>query len=137
MRRLIALVAIVTLVACAGRSDLTTPPAFTVVGEYQLKKVNGATLPVFAVNGNATTELTADHFSVGADGSWNEVTSYTITIGESVIVTEGSAVGRYTALNGQVQFTQTSPPGNNPFSGSVIGDTLTILVLGTSYVYSR
>jgi hypothetical protein len=137
MRRLIALVATVILVACAGCRDTTAPPPFTVVGEYQLKKVNGATLPVFAVNGNATTELTADHFSVDADGSWSEITSYTITIGESVIVTQGSSVGVYAALNGQVKFTQTSPPGNNPFSGSVVGDTLTILVLGTSYVYSR
>jgi hypothetical protein len=124
MRRIVlALSLALGLGAC--RTDSTSPTG-SVVGTYQLQRINGATLPYTFPNG---ATMTADQLTLNSDGSYTDVVQYS---NAQTTIERGS----YSANNGDVQFL----PDNvsyNPYKGSVSGSVLTTIIGQYTSVYQK
>jgi len=137
MRRL-AILLTLTALACGGSDMAPTAPAPVVVsGAWQLKTVNGASLPFVGAQADSTIALLSDQYTLNADGTWIEVASYRITKGTTVTTTTATASGTYTSTtNGALQFTQTSP-FSSTFTGAVVNQTLRLYLGSSTWAYSR
>jgi hypothetical protein len=136
MRRLLAVLSF-AVVACGGSDSPTGPTAVSVVGAFSLKTINGASLPaVLAQTTSGKVEVLDDLFTLNADHTYSEVGHIRTTLSNgSVTTSPESDVGTYTSANGAVQLTSTV--GNGTASGSVNGNTLTVIESGFTFVYSR
>jgi len=137
VRRLLILLALAA-VACGGSDNAPTAPSPVIVsGAWQLRNVNGASLPYAATQPNGKTELLSDQFTLNADGTWVEVASYRITEGTTVTTTTATATGVYTSTtNGALQFTQMSPYSAT-FTGAVVNETLRLYLGSLTWAYGR
>jgi hypothetical protein len=120
-----------------GCNSLSDPATTTVFGTFNLQTFNGSSLPVtVSLSGNTRVELESDVFSVNPDGTWSELAYYLTTTGATVTASSAAFIGVYRALNAQIQFTVTTPT-TGTFSGSVSGNTLTIVETNGTWVYQR
>lgn len=123
-------------VGCGGSDGPSAPAAIVVVGVFQLQTINAAGLPYSSFSGNVKTEILGDQYSLNNDQTYSEVTSYRFTQGATVTTSQVGGIGVYRSTNGAVSFTQTTPAVSN-FSGTVSGNTLTVLAGSNTYVYKR
>jgi hypothetical protein len=112
----------------ACRSD-STAPAGSVVGSYQLQRINGNPLP-YTFSGGST--ITADRFTLNVDGSYTDVVTYS----NGSVSTER---GQYTANNGDISFSYLDTVQNRyiTYQGSVSGPVLTTFVNTYTSVYQK
>lgn len=121
MRRLVMFALAGTLAACSVDS---TGPNGSVAGTYDLRTVNGQTLPYTFSNG---LRLTSDQLTLFRDGTYEDVSRYS----------DGSSFvddGDYTNYNGALTFYSTS---GDIYQGSVSGDVLTQILNGYTQVFQR
>jgi len=116
------------------------PTDANVAGAFALSTINGSHLPVVAsVTPTQEFDLASDTVSIASDGTWVEISIYTVTLladgTKSTSVTNIS--GTYTIAQQQINFVQTSGGGAVSFAGSVKGSVLTILFGGSQFLYSR
>jgi len=140
MRRIAALLALATLVACGG-SDSTAPPGQTqgrtFSGTYVLQSINGTPLPyTFGVlTGNYTT-IRGYSITIGAAGSWTATTN-TISSNDGQVVDQpnGTLSGSYT-YNAQTKAVSfLSQDLSTAFNGSVSADFTTLTVTSSNDLY--
>jgi hypothetical protein len=108
----------------ACNSDNTSPNG-SVVGTYQLQRINGNTLPYTFPGG---TTMTSDQLTLNSDGSYTDVVNYS----NSATTIER---GFYTANNGDLTFDDRTD--NIIYKGSVSGTVLTTIVGSYTSVYQK
>jgi hypothetical protein len=132
MRRLVALLALATAVACGGDS---TSPSATVTGSYSLRTVNGSPVPYTVIQiGADKYEIVSDVVTINEGGTWSETgTDRTTQNGQ---VTNGTITdgGTYTLNGTAITFVSTE---SGTVNGSVGGGTLTITAEGLALVYQK
>jgi hypothetical protein len=129
--------------ACLSTQDtsLTLDPTdANVAGSFALATINGGPLPVIAtVTSTQEFDLASDTMSIGSDGTWTEISVYTVTLladgTKSTMVT--NIGGTYTIAQQQINFVQTSGGGSVSFAGSVKATRLTIVFGGSQFIYNR
>src|SRR4051812_24539750 len=113
MRKFCALVLALGLAACANDS---TAPSTSVDGTYNLRTVNGTTLPYTFSNG---LQLVSEQVIMTQDGSFTDRSQY--SNGQTSVDT-----GFWTSLNGSITFTDNT--AGVTYSGSVSGTVLTVIL---------
>jgi hypothetical protein len=116
------------------------PTDANVAGAFALSTINGGPLPVIAtVTSTQEFDLASDTVSIGSDGTWTEISVYTVTLladgTKSTNVT--NIGGTYSIAQQQINFVQSSGGGSVAFAGSVKGNVLTILFGGSQFLYNR
>jgi hypothetical protein len=111
----------------ACNSDSTGPNG-SVVGSYQLQRINGNTLPYTFPSG---ATITSEQFTLNSDGTYTDIANYS---NASTYIERGS----FSANGGAVQFI----PDNvtiPTYQGSVSGSVLTIISQNSGYssVYQK
>jgi hypothetical protein len=120
----LAIVIAAFALACGG--DKATGPSDTIAGNYTLRTVNGATLPVVVFQSQTLKqEILAGNITLGADGKWSgSLTSRETTLPSGSPVTFTlPASGNYVVDNGAITL---NTPVNGALAGTVGGGTLTI-----------
>jgi hypothetical protein len=110
-----------TLAACSVDS---TGPNGSVAGTYDLRTINGQSLPYTFSSG---LRLTSDQLTLFRDGTYEDVSRY--SDGTSFVDD-----GDYTNYNGSLTFYSTS---GQVYQGSVSGDILTQILNGYTQVFER
>lgn len=135
MRRLLAGLVMLAVVACGGSDSGTGPTATSVVGNWTLSTVNGTALPYLLIGSGANkSELTSGSLTVSS-------TSYTITFGlrttaNGVVSTSSSADAGTVAITGTA-ITLRSTVDGTTITGGASGNTLTLSESGGVYVFTR
>ncbi|HEY4303260.1 MAG TPA: hypothetical protein VGM82_02235 [Gemmatimonadaceae bacterium] len=141
MRRLILpLLAVLAIAACSSDHSLNLDPTdANVTGSFNLTFAAGQTLPYQAFS--TTTELfdiASDKIVISADNTWVDTTNYVVfelVDGSQSTQTTVSA-GTYQVATSQINFVTTTG-GTAAFTGSVTGNTLSVLFNGSKFVYTR
>lgn len=110
MKRIMIALLAVGLAACNSDS---TAPSVSLYGNYQLRTVNGFTLPVTFTNG---VTLTSDLLTLNTDNSFTDAAQFS----DGTVSVEQ---GFFTANNGAITFTDLQTGAQ--FSGSLSGSVLT------------
>jgi hypothetical protein len=100
--------------------------------------VNGHSLPVIGFfTADEEWDITSDQFVIGADATWTDTTNYLVTslATGATRTTFSQSTGTYAIANGKINFTITM--GNILFTGSVTGNTLSVLYSGGQFLYVR
>lgn len=129
MRRLFAVLALATAVAC-GESSGTDPGSATIAGTYSLTTVNGKPLPFVYQEGNVTATLTADVITLSTTNTWTETYAYTIGglpqtgSGEGTVRRTGNSL---TLMLGSLQV----------YHGTIEGNSLSLTDDFAAYVFTK
>jgi hypothetical protein len=141
MRRLSLVLSALVLMGCSSDSEPASlsPTDVNVVGSYALTTSNGRPLPfVVFLSADEEWDISSDQFVIAADNTWIETTNYTITAfangAQRTSTTQAS--GTYAVSSGQIKFTMLTG-GSTPFTGSVTGNTLSLLFNGGHFTYTR
>lgn len=129
----LALLVLLVVWGCGGDSPIS--PEESVAGTYTLQTINGEGLPVLWYSETGYTEevLSASE-RLNSDGTFSESFTWRVTTnGVGATVTETDA-GTFTASGGTVHFTYAD---GLTMTGSVSGNTLTIIESGFSLVFQR
>ena len=111
LKTMFAAVALAAVTAC-NNNDLTSPSG-SVVGAWNLRTINGSTLPYFI---DSRTELTSEQLNLFGDGTYSDAASYS----DGSTFTE---TGFYTVNNNAITFHDQTDGLQYP--GSVSGNVLT------------
>ena len=122
MRKFGALVLALGLAACANDS---TAPSTSVDGSYNLKSVNGTTLPYTFGNG---LQLVNEQLVLNTDGSFTDASQY--SNGQTSVDS-----GYWTNLNGSITFNDVT--AGFTYQGSLSGTVLTDLVSGYTQTFQK
>jgi len=144
MRRIVALLVLVTAVACGG-SDATSPPGQTqgqaFKGTYALQTVNGKTLPVtWNFNSGDSLKIRSYSISISGSGSWTSTTSEVFSSGGQVTdQPNGGQSGSYTYDAATKAVTLISQDQSTFLNGTVSTDftTLTLAQNTDIFVFKR
>jgi hypothetical protein len=131
MRTLLAVCAVLLALGCGD----STAPAGSVAGTWNLKTVNGFSVPfVSPQGGGSTVELTSDVITATASGTFTQMTVVKTTTGGQVTIDSIPDAGTYTISGHTVtfDFTSDAPTG----SGDLDGSTLTVRT-DITLVYKR
>ena len=141
MRRLSLLLSALVVLGCGSDSEPLTlaPTDANVVGSYTLTSSNGHAVPFpILLTADEEWDISSDQFVIAADNTWMETTNYRITTLASGAQRTSStqASGTYAIASGQINFAMIVG-GNTPFTGSVTGNTLSLLFNGGHFLYTR
>ncbi len=127
MRRLLVALSFLTLAACNGDSA-TNPSASNISGRYQLRSVNGRSLPYSF--GNST--LQSDNLTIAEGGSWSESLVFSTASGTQTTGYTGS----WSYFGNSVTLTRAQ--GGTAYTGTYAGNgTLNVTDGADSYSFSR
>ncbi|CAN5508165.1 hypothetical protein BH09GEM1_BH09GEM1_16230 [soil metagenome] len=122
MRKLATIVLALGLAACAN--DVTAPST-TIEGSYNLRTVNGTTLPYPFSNG---LQLVNEQLLLNTDGSFTDASQY--SNGQTSVDS-----GYWTNLNGSITFTDVT--AGITYQGSLSGTVLTEIVSGFTQTFQK
>ena len=144
MRRIAALLMLVTAVACGG-SDVTPPPSQTqgpaFTGTYTLQTVNGKALPVtWNFNSGDSLRIRSYSIAINGSGSWTSTTNQVFsTSGQVTDQPNGGQSGSYTYDAATKAVTLISTDQSTFFDGTLSADftTLTLAQNTDVFVFKR
>ncbi|CAN5886706.1 hypothetical protein BH11GEM2_BH11GEM2_10350 [soil metagenome] len=122
MRTIASLVLAIGLAACANDA---TGPSTSVEGGYNLKTVNGTTLPYTFSNG---LQLVNEQLLLSTDGSFTDRSQY----GNGQTSVDS---GYWTNLNGSITFNDVT--AGFTYQGSLSGTVLTEIVSGYTQTFQK
>jgi hypothetical protein len=122
MHKIASLVLALGLAACA--TDATSPST-TVEGSYNLRTINGTTLPYTFSNG---LQLMNEQLVLNTDGSFSDASQY--SNGRTNVDS-----GYWTNLNGSITFTDIT--AGITYQGSLSGTVLTEIVSGYTQTFQK
>ncbi len=122
MHKIASLVLALGLAACA--TDATSPST-TVEGSYNLRTINGTTLPYTFSNG---LQLMNEQLVLNTDGSFSDASQY--SHGRTNVDS-----GYWTNLNGSITFTDIT--AGITYQGSLSGTVLTEIVSGYTQTFQK
>ncbi len=138
MRRFLTVMTVVLaggLLPACGDDDSTGPGS--VSGTYTLQTIDGTSLPfVLFQIGNDKIEITAGSVRLNSDNTYSISISLRLTRAGTVTTETDTGAGTYTASGSTIQFSD-SGDGEGPFTGSISGNTLTIIDEGVAFVFTK
>lgn len=135
MRRALAILAVVGILAGCGSDSSTQPSATSIAGTWALQTVNGAALPfVISQSGLNKAEVISDIATADAHGAYTEIAQVRVTLNGSVTTQSSSDAGTYT-VNGTALVLKSND--GSTVTGSLNGDTFTITSDGLSLVFKK
>jgi hypothetical protein len=135
MNRYASVAALIAVVGALAACDRTTSPKGGMDATFDLKSVNGTSLPYTKTLGTATLRITSDVLVLHADGSYDDTTTYGIPYAGGMQSSTTIERGTYSISAGTISFKSQSTGGR--YSGSLNGTTLTESVNGRTPVYER
>ncbi|HEX3867329.1 MAG TPA: hypothetical protein VHV78_11285 [Gemmatimonadaceae bacterium] len=142
MRRLSLLLIAVGATACLSTSEpavTLSPTDLDVGGSFALQLSAGSSLPLLAgFTATQEVDLIADTLVITEPSSWTETSYYVLTnLADGTQTTSQTlSSGTYAIANAAINFTMLVG-GSSTFTGSVTGNTLSVLYSGSSYLYTR
>lgn len=100
-----------------------------------MQSINNARLPYSGVSNGSLITVTSDVLNINADGSYSDITSYTISSGATLLNGTRTEQGNWQASNGSVSFYDATD--GSTYYGQVSGNTLTEVVGNDVQVYVR
>ena len=135
-KSLFAMASLAILVGLAACSDVVGLGYGSHVGAYDLRTVNGFSLPtVIYDDGLEQDELLSETFTIYAEGSYTDDYRVRVSSRNGQSTSTYRDVGTYTEYNGQLQFVDGRT--GEVFNGELNGRTLTMAQGGDFYVYQR
>lgn len=129
-----ALIAATLLAGCSAIDALGTGTG-RVAGTYELRSVNGASLPaLYYQEPGYRLEVLNANFTIETDGTYSEALILRETVNGSTSTTSQSTYGFYDYLDGELTFDEAS---GRRYYGFVDGNTLTVEDEGVRMVYRR
>jgi hypothetical protein len=129
----VAMVAVASVLAACDRG--ATSPKGAIDATYDLKSINGSSLPFTKVLGTATLRITSDVLVLRGDGTYEDQTTYEIPYGQTLQTSSTIERGKYSISDGAISFTDQTNGGR--YGGAINGTTLTQSVNGLTPVYER
>lgn len=135
IRRLVALLALVTLGACGSDSG-TGVSSTNIEGTYSLRTVNGSPLPYTVQSGNNGVTLTSDVITIAGNGTWTEAILYRQTV--NGVTTNGTEAdgGTWMRAGNDVTLDSNFSQGT-AYSGTFSNGTLTFDDVGFVVVFRK
>jgi len=134
MKKLIAMLALATLVACGDNS--TNPNTDSISGTYTLQTINGSQIPYTVSNGSTSTTLTSDVLTVADNGSWSEIITYRQTVNGTTSNGTESDSGTWSRSGTSVNF-YSNVYQSTSYAGSYSNNTLSMSDGSLNYVWTR
>ncbi len=127
-----AMVAVAIAIAACDRGPLSPKGAMNAT--FDLKSINGTSLPYDRTLGTASMRITSDVLLLKDDGSYEDSTTYLF---DSKSNQTGTSIerGRYSVSGSSISFIDRTHGGR--YGGSIDGPTLTQSVNGNTPVYQR
>ena len=140
MRKLLLIPALALLGACGdktgGAADVTDPSS-GIAGTYTLQTVNGTSLPFVTFQlGNDKVEVTAGSAQLNSDNTYSYSITLTDTTAGTVTTTIDTGTGTYTVTGTTIQFSDPGD-GSGAFTGSISGNTITVVVDGDTFGFTK
>jgi hypothetical protein len=136
MNRYVSVVAMVAIAsALAGCDRGTTSPKGAIDATFDLKSINGTSLPFTKTLGTATLRIKNDMLVLHGDGTYEDQTTYEIPYGASLQQSTAIERGKYSISDGAISFEDKS--NGSRYGGVLNGSTLTQSVNGLTPVYER
>jgi len=136
MRKLLCGILAISLAAC-GASDSTSPPPLSVLGTWNLSRVNGDTLPYQLSNVTGYVQFwDNEQLALNSDGS-EEQTGELKTVSTTGVVTVQDYLnaGSFSVSGSSIKFTFGG--GASGGTGSYAGDTLHMTANGYALTYVK
>jgi hypothetical protein len=126
------MVAVAITIAACDRGPLGPKGAMNAT--FDLKSINGSSLPYDRTLGTASMRITTDVLLLKDDGSYEDSTTYLF---DSRSNQTGTSIerGRYSVSGSSISFIDHTHGGR--YSGSIDGSTITQSVNGNTPVYER
>ena len=117
--------------------DSTGPAGVT--GTWTLQSIDGSPLPVVVFQDASGTErITASTLVLNANGTFTVNITFTSTpTGGSATTFNASESGTYVVNGSTVTFTFTDDEGTSTDTGTISGNTLTVVADGEAWVFTR
>jgi|SRR5689334_11801065 hypothetical protein len=128
-----AMVTVVMTIAACDRGPMS--PRGAMNATFDLKSINGTSLPFDRTLGTASIRITSDVLVLKDDGSYEDSTTYSLPAGNSSQLGTAIERGRYSVTGSSVAFTDHTH--GSRYVGSLNGTTLTQSVNGNTPVYER
>jgi hypothetical protein len=135
MNRYASVTALIALAGALAACDRTTSPKGGMEATFDLKSINGTSLPYTKTLGTATLRITSDALVLHSDGSYEDSTTYGDQSGASMQLSTTIERGTYSVSGNRITFTSKTTGGR--YSGSLDGTTLTESVNGRTPIYER
>jgi hypothetical protein len=135
MNRYASVAALIAVVGTLAACDRTTGPTGGMNATFDLRSIDGTSLPLTSTLGTATLRITSDVLTLHSDGSYEDATTYAIPSGQSTQVSTTVERGSYSVSGSTITFRSQTTGGR--YAGSLNGTTLTESVNGRTPVYER
>lgn len=138
MNRYVSVAAIVAIATALGACDRgATSPKGALNATFDLKSINGTSLPVDAALGASATKMriTNDVLVLRDNGSYEDSTTYSFPNGSRAQFVTTLERGQYSISGTKISFTDQTNGGR--YGGSLDGTTLTQSVNGLTPVYAQ
>ena len=135
MNRYVSVAALIAVASALAACDRTTSPKGGMNATFDLKSINGTTLPYTKTLGTATFRITSDVLVLNSDGSYEDSTTYAVPYGTSFQTSTTIERGKYSVSGTTISFTDETNGGH--YSGSLNGTTLSESVNGRTPIYER
>ena len=141
MRRIALVVSLAALAGCGGDTPAFTlgPTDANVVGTFSLTNSNGRVLPIVArITAEEEWDMTSDQLIIRADLTWSETSNFKVItfLTGGIATQQTSSSGTYTIADSKINFVMTVG-GTATYTGSVSGNTLTMIYNGGHFIYTR
>ena len=141
MRRIALVVSLVVASGCGSDAPEFTlgPTDANVVGTFALTNSNGRLLPILArLTAEDEWDMTSDQLILRPDLTWSETSNYNVrTFSSGALSTQQTASsGTYSISDSKINFVMTVG-GTATYTGSVSGNTLTMIYNGGHFIYTR
>ena len=135
MNRYVLVAALFAATSGLAACDRTTSPKGGMDATFEMKSINGTSLPYTKTLGTATLRVTSDVLVLNSDGSYADTTTYAIPYGQSAQVSSTIELGKYSVSGNTINFTSQTTGGR--YSATLNGGTLTESVNGLTPIYER
>ena len=128
MKRLLSLALFAALAASAVSCSDSTGPGDSLAGTYTLRSINGVTPPVVTYqDASVREEVVSGQILLDAAGNYQGTTRYRDTYtGSQPQLVDDVTTGYWTLSGNQIALTDQDYP-NDPFYGTVSGNTITLV----------
>jgi hypothetical protein len=135
MNRYVSVAALVATLTALAACDRTLGPKGGMNATFDLKSINGTSLPYAKTLGTATLRITSDVLVLNDNGSYEDSTTYAVPYGARTQLSTTIERGKYSVSGTAITFVDQTQ--GSRYSGTIDGTTLTQSVNGLTPVYER
>lgn len=135
MNRYASVAALIAVVGTLAACDRTTSPKGGMDATFEMKSIDGTSLPYMKTLGTATLNITSDVLVLHSDGTYEDSTTYGVPYGSRLQLSTTIERGTYSVSGNTISFRSQTTGGR--YSASLNGTTLTESVNGRTPIYER